>query len=928
MMIVPYNPWVTFYFEAHINVEVVASPLNALAYLFKMIQYVWKIAGGVETNAGHVVHGAAAERARERARQPQQQDADAAEPPQCTDPDEVGDHFSMKQTCDTEAFRSPAGMAVVHFTPRVERLVGHGQRRRSANQEEDDTGLSDQELYFARPPLPTLDDVLFEAFVVEWDWSRTAEGAPNEALSRLATDPPCLLYYDRSGRAIYRGEDPSPLRLNARPVPTYLYYERRPSEQPALYRLKPVPQSKGDDHYARLLLRHVAARSYDGLQPLLRCTDGTVGTAERRCAELGLLAENAAEATDVLQQALHDGGARVRSLFVQLYLAGHAMQTHLEDPAVVAAMSDDLNGDRRAMMLDLSELLAISNRDADTVFPAAPDIFNIELPPADPDREVIREVARYDPIEQRALADSPELALDPEQEDVALWALTGWTRAEHPHPAPDLADSHAWWSDDLEIGLLEGDAGVGKSRVVKRLLAELRARGEIGRAIAYTNLAAAAFDGGMSIHSFGMIPLEPDVDGAIRIELKTRGGLLSAERHQLLLQLRVVVVDEAWSAPRVVMEAFLSYLQRIGCQARVLLVGDSQQIPPIVRGHHAPLAELVAASFISSVFYRTILAQERTFHLTRSWRHLHDPAWAAFLLQLGDGTAPALQGHAFTSEARHQKAVAMPLVTNFFHADDDGARRAAIEWLYGRDDAGRLHATGERGILCTLNTIKQRWNALVNEMREEDRLRLGGLRPRRYVASHGPAQPGDDSGAHTLAEAALLDDIGMMRSVDHSVPETPLTLQVGDRHILASSPDRRAGLAKNRIVTVVELRHHSVVVRLDGANNASTLHTLARARFVFCVGQNKAVKLCRIQLPLMHAWALTVNKSQGMTFDASLLDLTAPYFSHGHGYVAPSRTRTAASTAAYVDARSSLVGDAGETIPVLCLVTHPELLAR
>jgi hypothetical protein len=101
-----------------------------------------------------------------------------------------------------------------------------------------------------------------------------------------------------------------------------------------------------------------------------------------------------------------------------------------------------------------------------------------------------------------------------------------------------------------------------------------------------------------------------------------------------------------------------------------------------------------------------------------------------------------------------------------------------------------------------------------------------------------------------------------MRSVDHSVPETPLTLQVGDRHILASSPDRRAGLAKNRIVTVVELRHHSVVVRLDGANNASTLHTLARARFVFCVGQNKAVKLCRIQLPLMHAWALTVNKSQ------------------------------------------------------------------
>mmetsp|Transcript_7264 Transcript_7264/g.19101 ORF Transcript_7264/g.19101 Transcript_7264/m.19101 type:complete len:207 (-) Transcript_7264:125-745(-) len=76
------------------------------------------------------------------------------------------------------------------------------------------------------------------------------------------------------------------------------------------------------------------------------------------------------------------------------------------------------------------------------------------------------------------------------------------------------------------------------------------------------------------------------------------------------------------------------------------------------------------------------------------------------------------------------------------------------------------------------------------------------------------------------------------------------------------------------------------------------------------------------------AWAITGHESQGQTLEPSLLDLTAPYFAHGSGYVAPSRTRSADTTGAYVDARSCVEGDDGRIVPIICLVTHQELLSR
>ena len=50
--------------------------------------------------------------------------------------------------------------------------------------------------------------------------------------------------------------------------------------------------------------------------------------------------------------------------------------------------------------------------------------------------------------------------------------------------------------------------------------------------------------------------------------------------------------------------------------------------------------------------------------------------------------------------------------------------------------------------------------------------------------------------------------------------------------------------------------------------------------------------LCRRQFPVRLAWAMTINKTRGQTFDKVGIHLEEPVFTHGQLYVAFSRARS------------------------------------
>jgi ATP-dependent DNA helicase PIF1 len=123
--------------------------------------------------------------------------------------------------------------------------------------------------------------------------------------------------------------------------------------------------------------------------------------------------------------------------------------------------------------------------------------------------------------------------------------------------------------------------------------------------------------------------------------------------------------------------------------------------------------------------------------------------------------------------------------------------------------------------------------------------------------------------------------------------DSDLVLRVGARvMLLRNDMDKR--WVNGTLATVVDLGKTSVFVRIGRATYE--IEPADWERFVYepdteGVPQRKAVGVFR-QVPLRPAWALTVHKAQGLTFDAVHVDFGRGAFAHGQTYVALSRCRT------------------------------------
>ncbi len=125
--------------------------------------------------------------------------------------------------------------------------------------------------------------------------------------------------------------------------------------------------------------------------------------------------------------------------------------------------------------------------------------------------------------------------------------------------------------------------------------------------------------------------------------------------------------------------------------------------------------------------------------------------------------------------------------------------------------------------------------------------------------------------------------------------EMTLHLKVGAR-VLFVKNDKGGKWVNGTLGTVVRLDTDTIMVKIDGRREpvVVTVDTWENVRYsVGSAGEIQAdVKGRLFQYPLKLAWAITIHKSQGMSFDRVCIDFSRSPFAAGQTYVALSRCRT------------------------------------
>ena len=126
----------------------------------------------------------------------------------------------------------------------------------------------------------------------------------------------------------------------------------------------------------------------------------------------------------------------------------------------------------------------------------------------------------------------------------------------------------------------------------------------------------------------------------------------------------------------------------------------------------------------------------------------------------------------------------------------------------------------------------------------------------------------------------------------NSFPEFRLKLKVGCLVILLKNISVSDGLCNGTRMCIQQCGRTFVVASILFGDKAGRTFTFCRSVFMPDLNSRSEIEFKRMQLPFRLAFSITINRSQGQTFDRIGLRLNSPVFAHGQLYVAFSRVRS------------------------------------
>ena len=380
---------------------------------------------------------------------------------------------------------------------------------------------------------------------------------------------------------------------------------------------------------------------------------------------------------------------------------------------------------------------------------------------------------------------------------------------------------------------LTGKAGTGKTTFLKYLTRNISKRFVV---LAPTGVAAINA-GGTTIHSFFQLPLcpyLPDVKELVtEYQMPDKYRKPNKERLKIFRTLDLLIIDEISMVRADILDAVDMSLRLFRRNdkpfggVQLLMIGDVNQLSPVVKEGERQYMERV---YPAPYFFHS-KALQKLDYITIELQQVHRQKDNDFLEILN-----AVRDNRVTESVLGS----LNARVGAFPADDDVIR------------------------LTTHNAQADQVNATRLEM-----------------------LPGKSS----VFEAVVEGDFP-----ENSYPTDPvLTLKVGAKVIFVRN-DPEGQFYNGKIGTVEEISHEGVVTVSDGSNTPIVVNPIDWDNIQYALDEDSGEIMPNVvgkfrQLPLRIAWAVTIHKSQGLTFDRVMIDAAAA-FAFGQVYVALSRCRT------------------------------------
>ncbi|EGT58490.1 hypothetical protein CAEBREN_29913 [Caenorhabditis brenneri] len=402
---------------------------------------------------------------------------------------------------------------------------------------------------------------------------------------------------------------------------------------------------------------------------------------------------------------------------------------------------------------------------------------------------------------------------------------------------------------------IDGPGGTGKTFVYNCLANLVLGSGEKILPMSWVGIAAALLPGGRTVAS----AIKLDINNGCR----SSGVNLKSPLADVLRQVSLILWDEAPMSPKASLETVDTLFRKLmdvdipfGGKT-VVLGGDFRQVLPVMDKGGA--AEQIANSIKKSGLWQLF----QVFHLKTNVRVTADALeWSKELLRIGDGKV----GAKVTGE--------MPIPDGLESGGD------LITEIFGDLlEKGEVEKLAKVAILTPRNKEALETNNKVLD-------KMGGA-PRIYRSldtispKDGQLQVGDFN--HFTTEF-------LNTMTPSGMPPHELRVKNGAIVMLLRNLDVKNGLCNGTRMVVEEMGER--ILQCKFINGPRKDESVLIPRIKLNYEKNLPFIMGRLQFPIRLAFAMTVNKSQGQTFERIGLLLDEPIFSHGQFYVALSRTTT------------------------------------